>query len=107
MYASLGRVFDVPRQQKRVTFFVWTKAWEKILTCDNLMKRGITLVDWCFMCRCSGEIVHHLMLHYDIAYALWTCFHCVWSPRSSQEVLVIFCLVGEIGLKRMLLLFGI
>ena len=26
----------------RVSFFVWTAAWGKLLTCDNLMKRGHT-----------------------------------------------------------------
>jgi hypothetical protein len=29
---------------KRVAFFVWTTTW---VTCDNVMKRGITLVYWC------------------------------------------------------------
>uniref|UniRef100_A0A2N9GAG5 Reverse transcriptase domain-containing protein n=1 Tax=Fagus sylvatica TaxID=28930 RepID=A0A2N9GAG5_FAGSY len=31
---------------RRVRFFVWSAAWNKILTCDNLAKRGYTL---CFM----------------------------------------------------------
>ena len=65
---------------KRVAFFVWTIAWGKILTCDYLMNRGITLVDWCSMCRCSDETVDHLLLHCDIAHVLWTCFLHVWSP---------------------------
>lgn len=30
---------------KRVAIFVWTIVWGKNLTCDNLMNRGITLVD--------------------------------------------------------------
>uniref|UniRef100_A0A2N9FD38 SMP-LTD domain-containing protein n=1 Tax=Fagus sylvatica TaxID=28930 RepID=A0A2N9FD38_FAGSY len=37
---------------RRVAFFVWTAAWGKILTCDNLMRRGYSwLAGWCCMCR--------------------------------------------------------
>ena len=28
---------------RRVAFFVWIAAWGKILTCDNLMRRGYTM----------------------------------------------------------------
>ena len=46
-------------------FVVWTAAWGKILTCDNLIKRGYAMVSWCCMCRCNGEIVVHLLIHFD------------------------------------------
>jgi len=32
-----------------VSFFVWIETWEKILTRDNLIKKGYTLVGWCCM----------------------------------------------------------
>ena len=34
-------------------------------------KKGISLVGWCCLCKYSGEIVSHLLLHYDFTYALW------------------------------------
>lgn len=34
-----------------------------ILTAENLRKRNITYVSWCYMCKCSGEEVDHLLLH--------------------------------------------
>ena len=40
---------------KRVSFFVWTAAWGRILTCDNLMRRGYSMAGWYCMCCCSGE----------------------------------------------------
>lgn len=49
-----------PRQDY---FFVWTAAWGKILTVDNIRRRGYTLVDWCCICRSSREVVDHLLLH--------------------------------------------
>ena len=56
---------------KRVFFFVWMAAWGRILTHDNLRKRGVCLVSWCCMCRCNGETVAHLLLHCDTVFGLW------------------------------------
>ena len=33
----------------RVAFFVWTVVWGKILTMDNLRRRGYVLAGWCCM----------------------------------------------------------
>jgi hypothetical protein len=52
---------------KRVAFFVWTAALGKILTHDNLRRRGIVVVEWCVMCKKHGESVDHLLLHCDVA----------------------------------------
>ena len=57
---------------KRVSFFVWTAAWGRILTCDNLMRRGYSMAGWYCMCRCSGETGDHLLLHCNIAFELWS-----------------------------------
>jgi len=38
---------------KRLSFFVWTTACEKILTCDNLIKQGFNYVKWLV---CSGIV---------------------------------------------------
>uniref|UniRef100_A0A2N9F1W7 Reverse transcriptase zinc-binding domain-containing protein n=1 Tax=Fagus sylvatica TaxID=28930 RepID=A0A2N9F1W7_FAGSY len=55
----------------RVSFFLWSAAWGRILTCDNLMCRGYTLVGWCCMCRNAGETGNHLLIHCTLASALW------------------------------------
>ena len=57
----------VPR---RVSFFVWCVAWNKILMGDNLRLRGLDFVDWGIMCRHFGETVDHLLLHCKMAYRL-------------------------------------
>jgi hypothetical protein len=54
----------------RVAFFAWLAVLGKIFTLDNLRKRQTIVVDWCCMCEKSGEIVDHLLLHYEIANAL-------------------------------------
>jgi hypothetical protein len=59
---------------KRVAFSVWTAALGKILTHDNLQRRGIVVVEWCVMCKKHGESVDHLLLHCDVARVVWSFF---------------------------------
>uniref|UniRef100_A0A2N9GID8 OBG-type G domain-containing protein n=1 Tax=Fagus sylvatica TaxID=28930 RepID=A0A2N9GID8_FAGSY len=33
---------------RRVAFFAWTASWGRILTADNLMRRGYQLAGWCW-----------------------------------------------------------
>jgi len=43
-----------------VSFFLWTAAWGRILTIDNLVKRGLPLVNWCCLCCYDGEAMDPL-----------------------------------------------
>jgi hypothetical protein len=47
---------------------------------DNLRKRHVTVVNWCYMCKSSEEFADHVLLHCEIASALW-------SAISSRVVL--------------------
>ena len=55
----------------RVAFFVWTAALGKCLTIDNLRKRKVCILNWCYMCKCNSESVNHLFLHCTVASELW------------------------------------
>ena len=91
---------------RRVSFFVWTAAWDRILTGDNLRGRRMTFVDWCIMCRCNGETVDHLLLHCGKAYRLWVwCLDLLGFFGSCQDRLQILFLVGGTGLESMCLAF--
>jgi hypothetical protein len=56
----------------RIAFFSWTAALGKLLTIDNLRKRNLIIVDWCCLCKQSGESVDHLLLHCSMASELWS-----------------------------------
>jgi hypothetical protein len=58
---------------KRVAFFMWTVTWGRILTCDNLRRRGFVMVGWCCVCKSVDETMDHLFLHCWVARQLWNC----------------------------------
>lgn len=87
----------------RVCFFVWSAAWDKIWTCDNLMRRGYSMATWCCMCGCNGETVDHLLLHCSMAGGLWS-----FVFRSFGIKWVVELLFGwHNGLGKSSLIFGI
>jgi hypothetical protein len=77
----------------RANFFAWSVAPDKILTVDNLRKMHIIIVDKCCLCKRDGELVDHLLLHCDVASALWntlfTRFGMSWvMPRRVFDLFV-------------------
>ena len=72
-----------------VAFFVWIVALFQILTLDNLMRRGLLVVNQCYMCRFKGELMEHLLLHCDVAHALWVnmfrIFEVQWVMLGSVD----------------------
>ena len=76
----------------RVAFFVWTVALGKCMMIDNLRKRKVCILDWCYMCKCYSEIVDHLFLHCLAAMELWDMvfglFGVCWvMPMTIVELL--------------------
>jgi len=75
----------------RAAFFTWSAALGKILTLDNLRKRHIIIVDRCCLCKRDGESVDHILLHCDVASALWnnifSRFGISWvMPKSVLDL---------------------
>jgi hypothetical protein len=87
-WKSIWRV----KAPSRVAFFVWTAALGKILTMDNLRKRNVVVVEWCCMCKKSGESIDHLLIHCEVARELWSyilnLFGVEWvMPRRVIDLL--------------------
>ena len=51
----------------------------KILTTNNLRKRRVLVLDWCYMCKSCGKSTDHLLLHYPIACELWSLVFCLFG----------------------------
>ena len=85
---------------KRADFFLWTTARDQILSLDNLMLRGHSLANQCCMCRCDGESMDHLLLHYLVTHTLWIlmlqAFSIHWVMPGSMAGFL-FCLHQWLG----------
>ena len=56
----------------KVGFFVWEVWWGKILTMDQLKKRGFSLANRCLFCGQTEEVLEHLFIHCPKIWNLWT-----------------------------------
>uniref|UniRef100_A0A7N2LNM8 Ubiquitin carboxyl-terminal hydrolase n=1 Tax=Quercus lobata TaxID=97700 RepID=A0A7N2LNM8_QUELO len=83
-----GPVFmeDLPEDEQvvalvppRVAFFSRSASLGKVLTIDNLRKRRIIVLDWCFMFKRCGESVDHLLLHCPVAFELCSLVFCLFG----------------------------
>ena len=57
-----------------VGFFAWEASWGRILTLDQIKRRGRALTNKCFLYEEEEETVEHLLLHCTKAKVLWNLF---------------------------------
>ena len=56
----------------KVGFFAWEVWWGKILTMDQLKKRGFSLASKCALCGKDEESLEHLFIHCPKVWCMWT-----------------------------------
>ena len=56
---------------------MWVTVKGRLLTTDNLQKRGFVIPIWCSMCKSDEETVDHLFLHCRVARELWDSPFCL------------------------------
>ena len=47
----------------KVSFFAWEASWGKVLTLDQLKKRGQILAKRCFLCCEEEKSIDHILIH--------------------------------------------
>ena len=77
----------------KVGFFAWKASWGKVLTLDQLKKRGRALANRCFLCEEGEETIDHLLLHCSkakiLSDLLLAIFGVSWVfPLSVKETLL-------------------
>ena len=83
----LGSAFGVKMCLNRCLSSYGQQLMIGLLTIDNLVKRGRSLVNRCCLYCCDGESVDYLLLHYKFYHTLWckafAVFRIQWvMPRS-------------------------
>ena len=66
-----GASFGALMCLQRWVFFAWEASWGKVLTQDQLEKRGCILANKCFLCCAKEETINHILIHCPKARVLW------------------------------------
>ena len=73
---------------------------DKITTIDNLQKKQIIVVNWCYVCQRCGELADHFLLHSPIAYELSSLVFCLLGIYwiMPHRVIELFDFCGRVSL---------
>nr|CAN72177.1 hypothetical protein VITISV_012537 [Vitis vinifera] len=77
----------------KVGFFAWEASWGKVLTQDQLKRRGWKLANRCPLCCDEEETINHILIHCPKAKVLWdllfSLFGVNWViPFSVRDTLL-------------------
>ena len=97
---DLSPAFDFPYRlvwnpvvPPKIGVFAWEATWGKVLTLDQLKRRGMAFANRCFLCEESKETIDHLLIHCKSAKMLWNLFLSIVGtsqvfPHSVLHTLV-------------------
>ena len=55
----------------QLTYIFWILLKDKILTMDNLLKRGFNIVNRCYLCKNDAKSINHMTMHCSHTNRLW------------------------------------
>ena len=81
-------------------FFSCSASLDNITTTDNIQKKQIIVVNWCYVCKRCGELADHFLLHSPIAYELWSLVFCLFGIHWIMQhwVIELFDFCGRVSL---------
>ena len=92
------------RMPPKVAFFVWEASWGKVLTQEQLQRRGFSLANRCFLCLSEEETVDHLLLHCVKTRVLWnllfSLFGISWTLSCTVKTTLLGWNGGFVGKRR-------
>ena len=83
--------------QHRVNFFAWEVTWGKILTLDQVQKRGWPLANRCLLCHVEEEFIGHLLVRCAKTRILWELLFTLFGVYRVLPLLVRETLLGWHG----------
>ena len=73
-----------PWVPSKVDFFAWEASWGRMLTLDNLKRRGRALANRCFLCGEGEETIDHLLIHCSKTRILWELLLAIFGVIVSE-----------------------
>ena len=77
----------------KVSFFTWEVWWDKMLTMDQLKRRGHYIASKCPFCRKNEEALEHLLVHCPMIWGFWAALTSItranWAcPLAVKDLLL-------------------
>jgi hypothetical protein len=66
----------------KIKLFTWLATKNKILTWENLQKKGWERLSFCSLCSKDSEIVLHLFVNFSFTLQLWYILQTTYSLSS-------------------------
>ena len=91
-FSAPSKLFWNSSVPSKVRFFAWEVWWDKVLTMNQLKRRGFPLASRCPLCGESEEDLHHLLIHCSKVWELWSslisCADIAWvCPYLAIDLL--------------------
>ncbi|RVW50950.1 hypothetical protein CK203_071256 [Vitis vinifera] len=83
----------------KVGFFAWEASWRKVLTLDQLKRRGWNLANRCFLCCAEEEMINHILIHCSKARVLWELVFALFGVNWVLPLLARDTLLANLGLQ--------
>ena len=108
---DLSPTFDFPYRlvwnlvvPPKIGVFAWEATWGKMLTVDQLKRRGMAFTNRCFMCEEDEETIDHLLIHCKRVKMLWNLLLSIVGTSWVFPHLVLYTLLAlqgaAVGKKR-------
>ncbi|WKA03436.1 hypothetical protein VitviT2T_021543 [Vitis vinifera] len=88
------RIIWSPCVPTKVGFFAWEASWGKVLTQDQLKRRGWILANRCFLCCDEEETINHILIHCPKARVLWNLVFSLFGVNWVLPLTVRDTLLG-------------
>ena len=87
-----------------MSFFGWEATWGKVLTLDQLQKRGCALASRCYLCQRHEESIDHILFHCVKTKTLWallfSMFRVQWVLLATVKGTLLGWNGSFVGKKR-------
>ena len=78
----------------KVGFFAWEALWGKVLTLDQLKRKGWNIANRCFLCCAEEQTINHILIHCFEAKVFWELVFAMFGVKWVLPLLARDILLG-------------